>query len=239
VEALLAEHVEEAPATAAAEEVGRAAERATERAAERATERRARRAAEAAPHHARPEVPATPAMGPLPPAPDVLLGLASVIAEQAWRWGTRAVAFASGSASRTVALVRGVAPSYASNQLDATLNGLADRGRQVRQERAEAVSSAMTSAITSAATSDAVREMTVAAIEEATDDVLAVMLPALLEAVTELETQERLDELMAGLLLRQLPGALERTLPGVMLRTATKPALGLVPFLGGSMPRGQ
>jgi hypothetical protein len=96
----------------------------------------------------------------------------------------------------------------------------------------------LTEAITNAATSDAMRQMSVAAIEEATDDVLAVVLPAMLEAVTELETQEKLDELMAGLLLRQLPSALEKTLPGVMMRTATKPAAGLMPFLSGVLPKG-
>jgi hypothetical protein len=59
----------------------------------------------------------------------------------------------------------------------------------------------------------------------------------MLEAVTELETQEKLDELMAGLLLRQLPSALEKTLPGVMMRTATKPAAGLNAFLSGVLPK--
>jgi hypothetical protein len=169
----------------------------------------------------------------------VLLGLAIVIGEHAWRWGTQAVTAASEVTARTIALVRGVAPGYATAQVESGLVSLAERGQRVRRERTEALTTTVTAAVTTAASSDAVREMTVAAIEEATDDVLAVMLPAVLEAVSELETQERLDELMAGLLLRQLPSALEKTLPGVMLRTATRPALGLVPFLGGSSPRGQ
>jgi hypothetical protein len=121
---------------------------------------------------------------------------------------------------------------------DARLASLAERGRAVRAERSEAMNAVVTNAITNAATSDAMRQMSVAAIEEATDDVLAVVLPAMLEAVTELETQEKLDELMAGLLLRQLPSALEKTLPGVMMRTATKPAAGLNAFLSGVLPKG-
>jgi hypothetical protein len=122
-------------------------------------------------------------------------------------------------------------------QADAQLQRLAARGQQVRLERSEALTTSLTAGIMAAATSDAVREMVVAAIEEATDDVLDVVLPAMLEAITERETQDKLDELMAGLLLRQLPAALERTIPQVMLRTATRPAAGLMPFLGGVLPR--
>jgi hypothetical protein len=225
VEALLAEHIEQARGEIAALHDTRAVRPSPDPGAP-VPARRSPRAPSAAP------------APPLPPAEDVLLGLASLVAENAWRLGTRTVAAVSQAAAQTVAFVRGVAPSYASAHAEARLNELAERGRRVRTERTEALTTAMTTAITTAATSDAVREMTVAAIEEATDDVLAVMLPAVLEAVTELETQERLDELMAGLLLRQLPSALEKTLPGVMLRTATRPALGLVPFLGGG-PRGQ
>jgi hypothetical protein len=241
VEALLAEHIEQAQEQIAALHPRPAAgpEKAEEPRAEQDPAEPARAGRRAAPPPAPRTRPTTPAAAPLPPVDDVLLGLASVVAENAWRIGSAALAAVSGAANHAVAVFRGVAPGYASAQADARLNALAERGRRVREERTEALNAAMTGAITSAATSDAVREMTVAAIEEATDDVLAVMLPAVLEAVTELETQERLDELMAGLLLRQLPSALEKTLPGVMIRTATRPALGLMPFLGGALPRGQ
>ncbi len=223
VEALLAEHIEQAHEEIAALHPGPAGDPDRANPVQGAPERAERRAAPAPTPRTRA---AKPAAAPLPAAEDVLLGLASVVAENAWRIGSAAVAAITGAASQTVAFVRGVAPSYASEQADAHLNALAERGRRVRGERTEALSTAMTAAITSAATSDAMREMSVAAIEEATDDVLAVVLPAMLEAVTELETQEKLDELMAGLLLRQLPSALEKTLPGVMMRTATKPAAG-------------
>jgi hypothetical protein len=52
-------------------------------------------------------------------------------------------------------------------------------------------------------------------------------------AVADAETQGTLDELMARLLLRQLPAALEKTIPQVMLRTATRPAS----LLGAVLPR--
>ena len=169
---------------------------------------------------------------------DVALGLAALLAEVAWRTAARGAEIASSAAARTAVVVRAVSPTFATDQADAHLNALAERGRRVRAERAEAISATLSGAITSAATSDAVREMTVTAIEQATDDVLAVVLPAMLEAVQDLETQEKLDELMAGLLLRQLPAALEKTLPGVMLRTATKPALGLMPSLMGALTAG-
>jgi hypothetical protein len=173
-----------------------------------------------------------------PPAEDVALGVLSVIAERAWRAGSWGIAVATGITVRAADVVRAVSPTFATELADARLASLAEKGRAVRAERSEAMNAVMTNAVTNAATSDAVRQMSVAAIEEATDDVLAVVLPAMLEAVTELETQEKLDELMAGLLLRQLPGALEKTLPGVMMRTATKPAAGLNAFLSGVLPKG-
>jgi len=174
----------------------------------------------------------------LPPVQDVALGAAALAGERLWRVGAACVGFASGAAARAVALLRAVSPQIATAEVDARLQSLAARGQRVRQERSEALGEALSTAITSAATSDAMREMTVAAIAEATDDVLDVVLPAVLDAVTELETQDRLDELMAGLLMRQLPSALERTLPGVMLRTAAKPALGFVPSLMGALASG-
>jgi hypothetical protein len=172
-----------------------------------------------------------------PPAEDIALGALTVVAEQAWRAGSWAVAVATGLSMRALDVVRAVSPTYATEQADARIAALAERGRAVREERTEAISAMVTTAISTAATSDAMREMSVAAIEEATDDVLAVVLPAMLDAVTEMETQEKLDELMAGLLLRQLPSALEKTLPGVMMRTATKPAAGIMPFLSGVLPK--
>jgi hypothetical protein len=173
-----------------------------------------------------------------PPAEDVALGVLAVLAERAWRAGSRGIAMATGISMRAADVIRAISPTFATELADARLAALAERGRAVRAERSEAMSSVVTNAITTAATSDAMRQMSVAAIEEATDDVLAVVLPAMLEAVTELETQEKLDELMAGLLLRQLPSALEKTLPGVMMRTATKPAAGLNAFLSGVLPKG-
>lgn len=172
-----------------------------------------------------------------PPAEDVALGALSLVAETLWRAGSMAVATVTTVSMRAVDLLRAVSPTYATEQADARLAALAQRGRAVRAERTAAVGAMVTTAINQAATSEAMRDMSVAAIEEATDDVLAVVLPAMLEAVTELETQQKLDELMAGLLLRQLPSALEKTLPGVMMRTATKPAAGLVPFLSGVLPK--
>jgi trimeric autotransporter adhesin len=173
----------------------------------------------------------------LPSAQDVALGVASIVVERLWRAGASAIAWGNGVAARSVSVARAVSPQVASAQADARLQRLAARGQRVRQERAEALAASFTAAITSAATSDAVRGMAVAAIEEATDEVLEVVLPAMLEAITERETQDKLDELMAGLLLRQLPAALEKTIPQVMLRTATRPAAGLMPFLGGVLPR--
>jgi hypothetical protein len=173
-----------------------------------------------------------------PPAEDVALGVVAVVADGAWRVGSWAIATATGITMRAADVVRAISPTFATQMADARLASLAERGRAVRAERSEAMSAVVTNAITNAATSDAMRQMSVAAIEEATDDVLAVVLPAMLEAVTELETQEKLDELMAGLLLRQLPSALEKTLPGVMMRTATKPAAGLNAFLSGVLPKG-
>jgi hypothetical protein len=173
-----------------------------------------------------------------PPAEDVALGVVSLIAERAWRAGSWGIATVTGITMRAADIVRAISPTFATEMADARLASLAERGRAVRAERSEAMSAVVTNAITNAATSDAMRQMSVAAIEEATDDVLAVVLPAMLEAVTELETQEKLDELMAGLLLRQLPSALEKTLPGVMMRTATKPAAGLNAFLSGVLPKG-
>jgi hypothetical protein len=172
-----------------------------------------------------------------PPAEDVALGVVAVVAEGAWRVGSWAIATATGITMRAADVVRAISPTFATEMADARLAELAQRGRAVREERTRAMSDVVTTAITTAATSDAMRQMSVAAIEEATDDVLAVVLPAMLEAVTELETQEKLDELMAGLLLRQLPSALEKTLPGVMMRTATKPAAGLNAFLSGVLPK--
>lgn len=161
-----------------------------------------------------------------------------MVAEGAWRAGSWAIATATGITVRAADVVRAISPTFASEMADARLAALAERGRSVREERTHAMNDVVTNAITNAATSDAIRQMSVAAIEEATDEVLAVVLPAMLEAVTELETQEKLDELMAGLLLRQLPGALEKTLPGVMMRTATRPAAGLNAFLSGVLPKG-
>ena len=172
-----------------------------------------------------------------PPAEDIALGALSVIAENVWKVGSWGVAMAASFSMRAADVVRAVSPTYATEQADARIAALAERGRALREERREALGDVVTTAISTAATSDAMRQMSVSAIEEATDDVLAVVLPAMLEAVTELETQEKLDELMAGLLLRQLPSALEKTLPGVMMRTATKPAAGLMPFLSGVLPK--
>jgi hypothetical protein len=173
----------------------------------------------------------------LPPAQDVALGVASIAAERLWRAGAAAIAWGNSALARSVGVARALSPQVATMQADARLQRLAARGQQVRLERSEALTTSLTAGIMAAATSDAVREMVVAAIEEATDDVLDVVLPAMLEAITERETQDKLDELMAGLLLRQLPAALERTIPQVMLRTATRPAAGLMPFLGGVLPR--
>ncbi|MCU0284105.1 MAG: hypothetical protein MUD13_09455 [Candidatus Nanopelagicales bacterium] len=173
----------------------------------------------------------------LPPAQDVALGAAAIVAERLWQAGSAALAWGHGAVAWSVGFARAVSPQVASTQADAGLQRLAARGQQVRLERSEALTTSMTAGIMAAATSDAVREMVVAAIEEATDDVLDVVLPAMLEAITERETQDKLDELMAGLLLRQLPAALEKTIPQVMLRTATRPAAGLMPFLGGVLPR--
>jgi hypothetical protein len=172
-----------------------------------------------------------------PPAEDVALGVVSVIVDRAWRAGSWGIATVTGITMRAADVVRALSPTFATEMADARLASLAERGRAVRAERSEAMNAVLSNAITNAATSDAMRQMSVAAIEEATDDVLAVVLPAMLEAVTELETQEKLDELMAGLLLRQLPSALEKTLPGVMMRTATKPAAGLNAFLSGVLPK--
>ena len=172
-----------------------------------------------------------------PPVEDIALGVVSVLAERAWRAGSWGIAMLTGMSMRAADVVRAVSPTFATEQADARLAALAARGRTVRTERTEALSAVVSNAITTAATSDAMRQMSVTAIEEATDDVLAVVLPAMLEAVTDLETQDKLDELMAGLLLRQLPSALEKTLPGVMMRTAAKPAAGLMPFLSGVLPK--
>lgn len=173
----------------------------------------------------------------LPSAQDVALGAASIMVERLWQAGSAALAWGHGALAWSVGFARAVSPQVASTQADVGLQRLAARGQQVRLERSEALTTSMTAGIMAAATSDAVREMVVAAIEEATDDVLDVVLPAMLEAITERETQDKLDELMAGLLLRQLPAALEKTIPQVMLRTATRPAAGLMPFLGGVLPR--
>ncbi len=173
-----------------------------------------------------------------PPMPDVALGLAALIASIGWNAGSWGVAAVSRASTRTAEAARAISPTFATELFDAQLVALAERGRSVRTERTQAAGVAVTTAITAAATSDALRQLSVAAIEEATDDVLAVVLPAMLEAVTELETQEKLDELLAGLLVRQLPSALEKTLPGVMMRTATRPAAGLMPFLNGVLPKG-
>jgi hypothetical protein len=243
VAALLADNV--AAPTRPAGEVAREAtaagaamvSAALEQAGQRAAQTVAGRSAAAPAGSTSPAVRLDPGTG-LPPIQDVALGAAAVIAEQLWRAGSMAVAVGRDGVARAVAFVRAVSPQVATAQADARLQALAERGQRIRQDRAEALAAALTTAMSTAATSDAVREMTVAAIEEATDDVLDVVLPALLEAVTEMETQEKLDELMSGLLLRQLPSALERTLPGVMLRTATKPALGLVPSLMGALASG-
>ena len=177
-----------------------------------------------------PALPTTPAAH----VQDVALGVASLIAEGVWRAGASGLALATRGLSTMVGVVRAVSPQIANDEATARINALAERGRRVRQERSDAFAEAVTGAVTTAVTSDAMREMTVAAIEEASDDVLAVVLPSVLKAVSEMETQAKLDELMAGLLLRQLPDALEKTLPAVLVRSATRPALGLVPFLGGS-----
>lgn len=180
------------------------------------------------------------ATGPaqLPPIQDVALGLASVTAETLLRVGARGAELVSGAAAQVAGLIRGVSPSYVTTWVDGRLLALADRGERVRVERTEAVSAALTNAMTSAVTSDAMRDMTVTAVEQATDDVLAVVLPAMMDAVNDRETQKQLDELMAGLLLRQLPDALEKTLPGVMVRTATRTSLGIVPSLMGALTSG-
>ncbi len=173
----------------------------------------------------------------LPPMDDVALGALVVIAERSWRIGARAVALATEASMRAVDVVRALSPQIANQKADERLAALAQRGRSVRTERTEALGTAFSEAITQAAASEAMRQMTVTAMQEAAEEVLAVVLPTMLDAVADLETQERLDELMAGLLLRQLPSALEKTLPGVMMRTATRPAAGLLPFLNGVRPR--
>jgi hypothetical protein len=239
VEALLAEHIGEPPVAAAP--VPSVADRLAEtlRADAARAEAELTRTGAPAPRRAAPgQTPAAATPPPLPPADDLLIGLASLVAEQLWRIGSRSVEVLTRATAQVVGFVRAVSPQFATAEADARLAALAERGRRVRTERAEAMSSTVTAAITSAATSDAVRQMTVAAIEEATDDVLSVVLPAMLEAVSDQETQDKLDALMAGLLVRQLPSALEKTLPMVMLRTATRPAAGLMPFLGGVLPRG-
>lgn len=173
----------------------------------------------------------------LPPMEDVALGVLVVVAERSWQFGSRAVALAAAASMRAVEAVRALSPQIANEKADARLAALAQRGRAVRVERTAAVTTGFSEAITQAAASDAMRQMTVTAMQEAAEEVLAVVLPTMLDAVADLETQERLDELMAGLLARQLPGALEKTLPGVMMRTATRPAAGLLPFLNGVRPR--
>ncbi len=173
----------------------------------------------------------------LPPLEDVALGVLVVVAERSWQLGSRAVAMAGTASMKALDAVRALSPQIANERADARLAAFAQRGRAVRAERTAAVSTAFSEAVTQAAASDAMRQMTVTAMEEAAEEVLAVVLPTMLDAVADLETQERLDELMAGLLLRQLPSALEKTLPGVMMRTATRPAAGLLPFLNGVRPK--
>ena len=182
---------------------------------------------------------ASPEPAVAPAIEDIALGAASVLAEQLWRLGSRGAGLATHALGQLAALIRGVSPNYATTWADAQLRSLADRGQRIRHERSEAVGSTMTAAMTAAVTSEAMREMTVTAVEQATDDVLAVVLPAMLDAIDDRETQQRLDELMAGLLLRQLPDALEKTLPGVMVRTATRTSLGLVPSLMGALTSGR
>jgi hypothetical protein len=175
----------------------------------------------------------------LPPLPDVALGLGSVLAETGWRCGSIGLAWATSASVWALATVRSITPQAATTRADARLLALAARGQRVRRDRAAALSETVTTAVTSAVTSDTMREMTVSAIDRATDEVLAVVMPAVLAAVADEATQAQLDELLAGLLMRQLPSALEKTLPGVMLRTATRPALGFVPSLMGAITSGR
>lgn len=168
---------------------------------------------------------------------DVLVGLADVLAEGCWRATQSGAALGLRGWSLLTTVATGVTPDFARRRYEVVLVQLAERGRRARQERGDAMASAVTVAITTAATSDAVRELTLVTVAEASDELLDVMMPSVLDAMATTQTQAKLDELIAGLLLRQLPSALEKTLPQVLLRTATKPALGVVPFLGGMTSR--
>ncbi len=170
-----------------------------------------------------------------PPIQDVALGLAAVIAETLWRAGAVALTLATAASARALTVARAIAPAAAGELTEAAVLSLADRGRRLRAARMEELTDLLTGAMADASASPALREIAVSAIGEAAEEVLAVVLPSLLDAMSEEEHQERLDELMAGLLVRQMPAALERTLPGVMLRTATKPALGIVPSVMGAL----
>lgn len=178
---------------------------------------------------------ATPAAAPLPPVQDVALGLAALVADALWRAGAAGVALVGAATTRVLTVARAITPAAAAELTDASLQSLAERGRRVRAQRTVDLTDMLTTAMANATGNPAVREIAVAAIGEATEEVLAVVLPSVLDAMSETETQDRLDELMAGLLVRQMPAALEKTLPGVMLRTATKPALGIVPSVMGAL----
>jgi hypothetical protein len=173
---------------------------------------------------------------PLPAVQDVALGLLSLLAEQAQRAGNAALSAGRDVLVRWVTLVRAVSPSVATARVDAGILALGERGRRVRAESSEAISSSVNAAVLSTVTSDAARELTIVAVERATQDVIAVVMPAMLDALREEETEAALDEMLAGLLVRQLPAAMEKTLPTLLVRTATRPTQ-LVPFLGGVLPR--
>lgn len=168
--------------------------------------------------------------------PDVALGIASILAEQALRAGGVALLAGRSAVVGWIRLVRAVSPQVATARADAGLQALAERGRRVRLENTQALGSTISAALLSTATSEAARELAMAAFERATDDAIAVVMPAILQAMREEETEAVLDEMMAGLLVRQLPTAMEKTLPTLLMRTATRPTQ-LVPFLGGVLPR--
>lgn len=265
VEALLSEDpgAEEAPDIASAhesadvdlEQLEEVAREITQRAVRR---RNARAAAEDAPSSEAPGNEVEPAGEPadlealtdarmhtdvsteadLPPVHDLALGVVAVALDAGWTAGDRAFRAGRWAVIKWFEAVRAVSPQVATDQVDGLLAALAARGRELRQERAEVLGRAIQGGVQAAVTSEPVREVMLASMDAMLDEMMPTVMPRMFDAMRDEENVAVLDEMMAGLLVRQLPGAMEKVAPILLMRTAAKPTQLVPNLLSGVLPRG-
>ena len=174
----------------------------------------------------------------LPPVHDMALGVVALALDEAWRAGDRAFRLGRWAVIKWFEAFRAVSPQLATDQVDGLLANLAARGRELRQERAESLGRAVQGGVQAAMTSDPAREVMLASMDAMLDEMMPTVMPRMFDAMRDEENVAVLDEMMAGLLVRQLPGAMEKVAPIILMRTAAKPTQLVPNLLSGVLPRG-